>query len=155
MIKKLSTCLLLVLVLGPTCGAADTSSSVQVQVKSTSLRAQPKHWAPALASLSYGDRLTATSARDGWLSVSAKGTKGYVHTSAVTDKRIVLASSKGADRGLDIADAILAGKGFSKDVEREHAQRNPGLNFSAVNSMERVKASPSQVRAFMQQGKLG
>ena len=94
----------------------DGKESVYVQLQSTKLRADTKHWAAARANLKYGDRLIVLGAKDDWLNVKSGKTSGFVHVTAVTPREVVLQrSGKNLNASADSADIVLAGKGFGKD----------------------------------------
>ena len=71
---------------------------VYVQVASTTLRAEPKHWAKAIVTLQYGDLMTVLEEREaivpGWLQVRVGKKTGYVHRSSVTEKQVVVEGSR-------------------------------------------------------------
>ena len=130
--------------------------AISVKVRDTRLRAQPKAWAPGTQTLTYGTRLTVLGTQDGWFKVqTTNGKQGFVHPSAVTDKKIVFNSSKSPEAQTDSADVVLAGKGFSKEVESVYAKSNPSLKFGELNQIETLRVSDGELYAFMRQGMLG
>lgn len=139
----------------PTPAAAN---ELYVQVRDTKLRSGPLMWAGTVATLAYGDKLTVSdtaTADRGWFKVkTAKGASGFVHQSAVSLKKIVL-SGKGSVTGTeaDPTEVILAGKGFSKQVEQEFAKAR-GLDFTAVNKVEQIQTNGGQLQAFIRDGQL-
>ena len=137
--------------------AADAlAEDVYVTVRESKLRPKPDFFSAGIADLKYGDRLQVVSSSEPWLTVkTAGGRSGYVHQSAISEKRVVLRSSASFDAaGQDSNDVVLAGKGFSAAVEKQFASQNSQLNFADVNAMERIKVSPKDVANFVQQGKL-
>ncbi len=144
------------------CGSLAAASTavaedeVAVQVESTKLRSAPQHWANGVAALSYGTRLVLLEGgTEGWLKVRASGNRvGFVHKSSVNSSKVVLSAS--SQPGLDggSSSVILAGKGFSPEVERQYAAVTQGVNFSAVNRMERVIVSEADVVSFRRTGRL-
>ena len=125
-----------------------------VQVKSSQLRSEPKYWASSVGSVSYGTKLNVLKEENGWMKVTTSGgTQGYIHQSAVTPRKVVLSSSSKV-RSSDSSEIVLAGKGFNREVERQYAADNSSLDFRAVNAMESLKVSDSEVRQFMSSGKL-
>jgi len=123
-----------------------------VKVRTTKLRAKPQQWAPAVSNLSYGDRLTLLSKEGAWKKVQFGNRKGYIHDSALSERRIVLKASKSVSGG-DDRDVILAGKGFNKEVEKGYAAKS-GLNYAAVNAMEKITVSDSELATFAKTGQL-
>lgn len=139
-------------------GAVDNGlGPVSVKVKAAKVRAEPRAWATAVTALKYGDSIQALSESDGWLKVrTAGGKQGYLHESAVTTKKIVL-SMRGisGDGTADRTDVVLAGKGFNQAVERDLAAQDGSLNFKAVDEMERLRVSDTDLAAFIKAGQLG
>jgi hypothetical protein len=132
-----------------------TDDALYVKVRSTKLRAQPQQWAKPLADLRYGDVLKPGKLDDGWHSVTAKNAKGFVHDSALTERRVVLqanASTVGAGSERDV---ILAGKGFNKQVEQGYAAQNQSLNYAEVDKMEKLVVSDGELSSFVSGGQLG
>ena len=125
-----------------------------VQVKQTAVRTAPLYWAARVAQLSYGDRLNKVSEDDGWLKVkTGGGSQGFVHSSAVTTRRIVFAANA-AGQNFSSSDVVLAGKGFNSDVENRYANSKSGVDYRAVDTVESLKVPDSAVAEFVTQGKL-
>lgn len=133
------------------------SNQVYVKVRSTKLRSAPKHWATGVSALKYGDTLTKLEESDGWVKVkSGGGASGYLHQSALSDRKVVLkSSSKFQEAGGDSSDVILAGKGFSPEVEKNYAAGNSELDFRSVDEMERLRVGEQDLASFISSGKLG
>lgn len=130
------------------------AENLYVEVKATQIRSAPKYWASAVAGARYGDELTKVSESEGWYEVKNKsGAKGYIHSSAVTPRKIVF-SSKDITSESSSADIVLAGKGFNKEVEGEYAAQNSNLDFASVNTVESLRVPESSVSEFIKSGKL-
>lgn len=129
--------------------------SAYVQIKSSKVRSAPKIWASAVASVSYGDSLTVVETSDGWSKVTAaNGKSGYIPSSALSTKKVILSSSsKVSQSAADPTDAILAGKGFDKNVESQFAAQSNG-NYKAVDEMEKIKISEAELKSFVIAGEL-
>lgn len=130
---------------------------VYVQVRSTSLYSQPQHFSSVRARAQYGDALTNLGQEGAWTKVrSPKRLEGYVHTSALSARRLSLDAGKTLNSGsVADADISLAGKGFSAAVEKQLAAENRALNFTEVDRMEKISVNQSEVSAFVKGGKLG
>ena len=125
-----------------------------VSVKSTKLRNQPLHWAASQQRLSYGTKITALDNDNGWFKVqTAEGKTGFIHQSAVTEREIILKDKQDDNVAHDKSDVVIAGKGFSKEVEKKFASGS-SLNFSAVNRMERRTVQDKELANFVKEGKL-
>ncbi|MBX7144033.1 MAG: SH3 domain-containing protein [Oligoflexia bacterium] len=126
-----------------------------VEVRSTSVRKEPKHWAPAVAQVSYGEALEEISTSSGWALIKlGNGTQGYVHLSALTPRTILLSGAKAPAVEADASSIVLAGKGFNKDIEKQYFGRENSLNYSAVDSMEQRVVASSELYKFLTEGKL-
>lgn len=139
-------------------GAQDayaSGGSVYVQMQTATIRKSPKHYAPSVTEVRFGQALTTLGDDGDWLKVKAAGGKeGFIHSSALSSKKIVIAKGGTRGKGPDEADVVLAGKGFSPEVEKSYAQKDRSLNFAAVNLMERSKVSEGELQQFLSAGKL-
>jgi len=143
--------------------AADKApQKLTIKVKESKLRAKPKIWAAAVSDLKFGDTLTPLATESGldadagWIKVKTKsGVQGFVHPTAVTDRRVILSSSKEAAAEVDPSSVVLAGKGFNREIEQEFARLNPGSNFKQIDQIAAVKISEQELMQFVRAGKLG
>ncbi len=113
-----------------------------------------------LATLKYGDPVEVVSKKEGWLDVKAGGKRGFVHETAVTERKLpkVAPGSEGTQSTTVSRDEVaLAGKGFNPQVENEYRAGKPELNdeFALVDAMERRAVAPAELEQFMDAGKLG
>lgn len=148
--------LIVVLIFGGIKSVSAEDAKLSVKVRSTAVRNAPKSWAPAVSTVKYGDLVSRISQDKGWIKVkSSSGATGYIHESAVTSKKVVLAArSQGVSSFTDSNEIVLAGKGFNSKVEKQLAQTDTSLNFSAVNFMEQQKISTTEIANFIRSGKL-
>ncbi len=148
--------LLLVCALIPSLSFAE---SLYIKVKNSRLRSQPQQWSHGIKSLAYGEKLelvVAPKEGQGWYKVKAKnGSTGYIHWSAITDRKIVLSSAGVTSAKADEADILIAGKGFNKKIEKELASQDATLNFSEVDKMERLRVGEGTLAGFIKSGGLG
>lgn len=127
-----------------------------VKVRSTAVRKEPKAWAAPQTLASYGDSLSVVSLGESWIKVkTAKGVQGYVHATAVTPRKVVLSTKGLRDSEVDPSEVVMAGKGFSKQVEQQYAAANSGVNLREVDKMEKLSVKPGELAAFIRAGKLG
>jgi SH3-like domain-containing protein len=145
---------LAVLVLAAAAAGA-APGSMSVTVRETQARATPSFLGAVVAVVAYGDVLNILEEQRDWLRVSLPGGKqGWVHRSALTEKRIALAAgSETAQTGASGDEVALAGKGFSKEVEAQYKAENQ-LDYTWVDRMEGFVVSPEQVAAFVRAGGL-
>lgn len=134
---------------------ATPGDSVYVKVRASKLRAAPNLWSTGVANVRYGDQLTAESTNGAWILARKASSKGYLPLSAITDRKVVLGSNKNfLSSEANSTDVILAGKGFSKEVEKTFASSNGALRFDQVDKMEALRVSEGELAAFVQSGKL-
>lgn len=139
----------------PDLSQAAQGDRLYIEVGSTKLRAQPKHWAPSISELTYGDKLVEVSLANGWYRVTGEKGEGFVHESAVTERKVKLRSG-GIDPDIrpDESDIVLAGKGFNKEVEASYAKTEASLNYESVNRVEAAEVSDKELLAFLRDGRL-
>jgi len=139
---------------GPILLWADKGQTMMsVQVKQGVVRSTPSFVGQVVGSLNYGERVTVLEQQPGWIRVSASGLTGWMHQSALTSKRIVLtASGTAAPTGASTDELALAGKGFNSDVEAQFKAQNREVDFEAVDRMEKRKATPEEISAFLAEG---
>lgn len=150
------TVFLLVLLMASTT-AGDAMKMMSVQVKRGEVRATPYFLGKIVATLSYGDRVEVLASNESWFRVSpqGKGVTGWMHASALSEKRIVLkAGGRDAQVAASSGELALAGKGFNADVEAEFKARNRKIDFSWIDRMQAMKVPPERIAAFLQEGGL-
>lgn len=149
--------MLLTCLLSITFFAAETlaQKTMNIQVREAQLRAAPSHLAKTVARVTYGERVTVLEDRDGWRRVSVGAGQGWLHTSALTTKRVALKARQDATAGSVGQDEIvLAGKGFGKEVEAEYIKANKNLDYAWINKMETFKIYSEDISAFIASGRL-
>ena len=130
---------------------------MSVQVKTGHLRAAPSFLGKIVMTVSYGERVEVREEKGAWSRVVLPGGKGegWVHASALTPKKIVLKAGASDVSQLATSDEIaLAGKGFNKQVEGEFKAKNPDLDFTWVDRMEKIVVTQEQMRRFLKEGAL-
>ncbi len=148
--------LLLICLTGVTTLAAD-QKMMSVQVKKGEIRSTPSFLGLIVARVSYGDRVFFRSEKGSWIRVGLPGssTEGWIHTSALTHKKIVFkAGTEDVQTSASSDELALAGKGFNKQVENEFRNKNPNLDFSWVDRMEGFVVSQQQMEQFLKAGEL-
>ena len=130
---------------------------MSVQVQDGKLRADPSFLGKILGSVAYGDSVTVIRQQEPWLFVSTRTGQltGWIHSSALTEKEIVLrAGDANVQKTASQREIALAGKGFNPQVENEYKKRNPNLDYDLIDRMERIIVSDEEIRQFMKAGKL-
>ncbi len=130
--------------------------SMSVQVKQSHIRKSASFLAPVLGVLAYGDRVSVVGDDTmDWIEVKVDAGNGYVHSSALTAKEVILnPGAQDVEKAASSDEIALAGKGFNDQVEGEFRAKNPNLNFAAVDRMEGYKVSENQMRNFLIQGRI-
>lgn len=126
-----------------------------VQIKQGKVRSKPSFLAPVVRSLPYATRVLLKSKQGDWIKVLYDSTEGWMHKSALTEKKIVLKAGNDVKKAASDDELVLAGKGFSEDVERSYRQQNPAVSFAEVDRMENYNIAAEKVSAFMREGGLG
>lgn len=130
---------------------------MSVQVKSGDVRSAPSFLGAILSKVSYGDRLFVQEEKEAWVKVSIPGKKveGWIHSSALTSKIVVLrAGASDVKQAATTDELALAGKGFNKQVEKEFRGKNPRLDFTLIDKMEKISVSQSEIQKFLKAGEL-
>jgi len=128
--------------------------TMSVQVKNGQVRATPSFLGKLVGSLNYGDRLQVQEQQGDWSKVTVPdGQTGWVHTSALTKKKIVMkAGDQNAQSGASGDELALAGKGFNSQVEADFKSKNPNIDFTWVDKMEKIKVAPEAMQQFLKDG---
>ena len=132
------------------------AKEMSVQVRDGQLRNRASFLGAVTATVAYGDRVTVSQTQAGWCEVAtADGTQGWIHESALTPKKVVLASgTTDARTGASGEEVALAGKGFSKEVEAEYKKQNKEIDYTWVDWMGKQKVPGEQLVQFLKQGDL-
>ncbi len=149
--KLLSGLIAVICLVAVTSRASETMS---VQVKTTPLRDTPSFIGKAGATLSYGDRVDVIDTQGPWNKVTASGgLSGWVHSSALSTKKIVLKSGQETAQSKASSDELaLAGKGFNSDVEGEFKKQHGNIDFSWIDKMEKMRISSGDTQSFLKEG---
>jgi SH3-like domain-containing protein len=150
----LVSCLVLLTV---SAAVGEGRKEMSVQVKQGQVRATPSFLGKILATLSYGDRVEVLEDKGGWIRIvpPGKGSPGWMHSSALSEKRIVLkAGKKEAEVAASGGELALAGKGFNADVEAEFKRKNKEIDFSWIDRMQAIKVPQEKISAFLREGDL-
>lgn len=136
--------------------AAAALGTVTVVVKTAALKKRPQFYAPTVGSAALGEKLRSSGEQDGWFKVAEGEGYAWIHSSAVTEKKVSYGSASSVGSGGASAEEItLAGKGFNSQVEGSYRSKHPGANFAAVDAMEREKVSEEEALRFLKEGGLG
>ena len=133
--------------------AVAATQMMSVQVRSGQLRAKPSFLGQVQGTVNYGDRLEVLDSSGPWLHVKGEGGKGWIHRSALSEKKIALKSGDRDVAGGASGDELaLAGKGFNDEVEAEYRTLNPQLDFKWVDRMEKFRVDGDEAARFLKEG---
>ncbi len=135
--------------------APKAGSVITVRVLTAKVMKAPKFIGPASGDVSRGSQLKFEEAKGDWYRVSGAAT-GWIHKTNVTERQVTLSSKPGGEgAGNASRDEVeLAGRGFTPQVEGEYRNKNPNLDFSHVDNIEKTSIDPGELEAFVNQGKL-
>jgi uncharacterized protein YgiM (DUF1202 family) len=134
---------------------AFAQEELSVQVREAELRSSASYLGGIVATLSYGDRVTVLEQGEAWYRVSAGGRKGWLHQSAVTEKRIVLeAGDEDVETGASKTEVALAGRGFNEEVESRYKSKHD-LDYRTIDELESsYSLSHEELLSFLREGGL-
>jgi len=135
----------------------NAEETMSVQVKESEVRAAPSFLGKIVAKVVYGDRVTLLDKSGSWNKVSLKGgaPQGWMHSSALTTKRIVLQTGQAdVKTGADQNELALAGKGFNDQVEASYVKQNKKLDYAWINKMETFNVAPEDMNSFLAKGEV-
>lgn len=136
-------------------GFAETPRTRSVQVREGQIRSAPSFLAGIVAKPVYGDRVEVLEERGPWMRVTGRGVQGWIHSSALTAKRIALkAGAADVQTTATGGEIALAGKGFSEEVEKQYKTQNRNLDYTWVDRMERFQVAPERMQVFLKEGYL-
>lgn len=130
---------------------------MSIQVKKGAVRSSPSFLGKIVTQLKYGDRVAVQNAKGSWYFINkpSGNTDGWMHSSALSVKKIVLNPGASDVKQAASSDEItLAGKGFNQQVEKDFKSKNPQVDFTWINKMEKMSVSQNQIQAFIKEGQL-
>jgi len=155
-LKLIRIAILFILLIAAASFAAK-SKMMSVQVKRSEVRGKPSFLAKIVARLSDGDRVEMLESKGAWIRVGlvTADKDGWMHSSALTKKTIILRPGADDVNLTASSDEIaLAGKGFNKQVEGEFRSRNPDIDFTWIDRMEKMAVTQGQMQMFLEEGEL-
>lgn len=126
------------------------ASTITVLVQQTALRKRPQSYSPSVGTAKLGQKFESSGLEAGF----HKTPSGYIHSSAVTERKVKLGSADSVGGSASAEEVTLAGKGFNAQVEKSYGEKNGEANFAAVNTMERRSVGEAELFAFLRAGGL-
>ena len=148
--------LTLALVASLAIAAPAAKSIVTVRVLSAKVMTGPKFIGATAGSVSRGQQLTFEEAKGDWYRVTG-AFSGWIHKTNLTERQVTLSSKPGGEgAGAASNDEVeLAGRGFTPQVEGQYREKNPNLDFTHIDAIEKTSIDPAELDAFVTEGKLG
>ena len=134
-----------------------SARELSVQIREGQLRAAPSFLSQIREIVPYTERVKVLAEQGDWMQVQplASETKGWMHQSALTRKKLALAAGeREAAQTVTTSEQALAGKGFNPQVEAEFRSRNAEAAFQWVDKMEQRKVLPGAIQTFLREGGL-
>lgn len=134
---------------------AEAKKLMSVQVKEAQLRSVPSFLGKILTSVAYTKQVDVVGEKGDWKNVVVPGTgpKGWMHSSALTKKTIILnAGKEDIEKSASSDEIALAGKGFNQEVENEYKKGNSSVNYDAVDKMEKIVVPQPDMEQFLAAG---
>jgi uncharacterized protein YgiM (DUF1202 family) len=135
--------------------ALAAGKTLSVAIRDAQLRETPSFLGKILGPVRYAQQVEVIEEKGDWDKVAAPGgNTGWLHISALSDKKIALASGA-LDAGRDVSgkEMALAGKGFNAQVEGEYRQGH-AANYDWIDKMGKISYPPEALAAFLAQGGL-
>jgi hypothetical protein len=129
---------------------------VAIAIQNQKVYPMPAFYASPAVPVSYGVIVEVTAVQGAWLEVLVPSIgDGWVHRTSVTGA--VQMSTSGAAYSDEVVtdEVMLAGRGFSDDIEDGYSEEHPELDFTQVDLMESSwEVSPEDLYSFLLTGKL-
>ena len=129
------------------------AATVSVITQEGVIRQDKRFFAPAVIKVPYGSTLEQIGREGDWLRVSWQGKQGWIHNSAVQDRK-VSPSSGGKAKEASRDEVALAGKGFTPEVEKAFRDKNPKMRYDLVDKIQSTEEDEAKLQAFVQSGNL-
>jgi hypothetical protein len=126
--------------------------TLYVAVKTVTLKSSTGFFASNKGTLSYGDRVTVLQINGKFAEVrSAANTSlsGWTPSANLSARQIV----SGNTATVSARETAMAGKGFNQEVEDTY-KRQGNLNYADVDRVEAITVSETNLKRFLEEGRL-
>jgi Zn-dependent protease with chaperone function len=138
--------------------APGLSETLNVERPDMQLYESPDFTSPSLGSVPVGEQVEVISRSGDWVQVEYEGETGWLHKLAFLRTKVPTETLKlettAPVRETTRDEVVLAGKGFTPEIEKGYRQENPNLNYAQVDEIESFRMNPTQMRSFLTEGKL-
>jgi len=143
---------LVLLVTGLSFAQVSSGGTLYVAVRTVALKSSSGTFASDRGTLNYGDRVTVIQVSGRFVEVRSAANSsltGWTASANLTTRQVV-SGNTGTATAREVA---LAGKGFNQEVE--NAYRTQGnLNYADVDRVEAIRVSETDLRRFLEEGRL-
>jgi uncharacterized protein YgiM (DUF1202 family) len=131
------------------------SDILSIQNKEGKVRAKPSFLGKIILKLPYGTKVVKIEEKIPWVKVKYSDKTGWLHLDAITEKEIIVNAGKtDVKKAASDDELVLAGKGFSENVEQEYRKKNPKVTFGQVDRMEHFNIPVAKMATFIKDGGL-
>ncbi|OPL19547.1 MAG: hypothetical protein AVO35_10310 [Candidatus Aegiribacteria sp. MLS_C] len=136
--------------------APQPGDQVAISVQNQYIYPMPAFYASPTQPVTYGTLAVIEEVQGEWYRVTTSlDRSGWIHMTAVTGAIEASYGGTGASGSVTSDEIMLAGRGFSQDIEETYAGENPELDFSLVDMMETSwEVSSDQLYQFLLEGNL-
>jgi len=151
--KKMIIAFCLVLfITGLSFAQVSRGGTLYVAVRTVTLKSSTGAFASDSGTLNYGDRVTVLQVNGRFVEVRSAANSaltGWTASANLTTRQVV-SGNTGTASAREVA---LAGKGFNQEVENAYMTQGH-LNYSDVDRVERTTVSLTDLRRFLEEGRL-
>jgi hypothetical protein len=127
------------------------AATLKVITEEAMIRKEKRFFAPVVARVPYGEMIEELERQGDWLRVNYRGQQGWIHISAVQEQKFRLTTGEKAQES-SREEVVLAGKGFTLEVEKSFRDKNPKMRFDLVDQVQSYKIEEKQLQTFLQTG---
>jgi hypothetical protein len=126
--------------------------TLYVAVRSVALKSSTGFFASTRGTLNYGDRVIVIRVSGRFAEVRSAANSsltGWTATVNLSVRQVVTGSTNTASA----SEVALAGKGFNQEVENAYKTQGT-LNYADVDAVETIEVNDSELRRFLEEGRL-
>ncbi len=133
----------------------EIGDEVVIAIQNQHIYPRPAFYASPVQPVDYGTLATIDDISGEWFNVTiTDGREGWIHRTAVSGA-IQTSGDVTASGEVTSDEIMLAGRGFSQEIENAYASEHPELDFTEVDYMETMcPVSPEELLHFLLTGNL-
>jgi len=145
--RRFSFLLTMALCTGTVIFSQTAGNTRYVAVQTAVIKDSTGFFAKEVGNFPLGTAVTLIRDNGKWAEVRAGNLAGWVASASLSVRRVIVSSSP-----VTASEVALAGKGFSPDTEMEYKKN--GLDYSLVDSMEKIVIPADDLLRFIIEGRL-